>query len=110
MTEKKELNCWQRAEEQTFKILLFSKLVLGLLIMLIMWIIYAYQFFAPRTTENVAQFFTVIFLTLFVLVLLINLLTVICRYRRKGELCTRTNCSFILVTLTVMAVTVGVGS
>ena len=84
--------------------------MLCLLIILVLWIMYSYRFFAPRTTQSVAQLFTLVFLAAFVAIMMINLLTVICRYKRKGKLCTRTNCSFIWVTFVVLAVTLGVGS
>jgi len=76
------LNCWQRTEEKTFKVLLFTKLIVCLLLILVMWFIYSYQFFAPRTTQTISHFFTLFFLAVFLLALLINTITVIFRYRR----------------------------
>ena len=80
---KEGLNCWQRAEEKTFKVLLFTKLILCLLTVMIMWFMYSYQFFAPRLTQAVAHGFTLLFLGAFLVILVINTLTVLCRYRRQ---------------------------
>lgn len=102
--------CWQRAEDKTFRVLLFAKMILLLLILLIVWFMYSYQFFAPKMTEVVAHGFTYFFCALFLLLLVINLTTVIVRYRRQGKLCSRTNCSFVGVILGIMVVSTGIGS
>lgn len=104
------VGCWQKTEEKTFKVLLFTKLVLLLLIILIVWFMYSYQFFAPKITEVVSHGFTLFFLATFILMLAINLVTVILRYRRQGKLCSRTNCSFIAVMVIILLVSIGIGS
>jgi cytochrome bd-type quinol oxidase subunit 2 len=111
MTKAKEnLNCWQRAEEKTFKVLLFSKLILCLLTVMILWVMYSYQFFARKTTQVVAHSFTLLFLAIFVVLSIVNTLTVICRYRRQKKLCSRTNCSFIWVMLLIFVLSIGIAS
>jgi hypothetical protein len=104
------LNCWQRAEEKTFKILLFTKLILCLLTVMIMWFMYSYQFFAPKTTQEIAHGFTLLFLAAFIVIVVVNTLTVFCRYRRQKKLCSRTNCSFIWVMLCIFVLSLGIAS
>ena len=104
------VGCWQKTEEKTFKVLLFAKLVLLLLITLIVWFMYSYQFLAPKLTEVVSHGFTLFFLASFGLMLAINLATVLLLYRRQGKLCSRTNCSFIAVMIIILLVSTGIGS
>ena len=102
-------DCCYKAESKAFKIMLFGKMIAVLLIILIMWFIYSYQFFAPKLTSDVSHGFAATFFACYFIFLVINTITVSCRHSRKKNCCSRTNCGFIWVMLTIFAVTLGVG-
>jgi hypothetical protein len=77
---------------------------------MILWVMYSYMFFASKTTQVVAHSFTLLFLASFVILTIVNTLTVICRYRRQKKLCSRTNCSFIWVMLVIFVLSLAIAS
>jgi K+-sensing histidine kinase KdpD len=102
-----EKGCCQATK--LFKIMLFGKLIAALLIMLIMWFIYSYQFFAPKMTSDVAQGFSATFFAAFIVFLIVNTFTVVCRHKDKQKFCSRTNCSFIWILVLIFAGSIAVG-
>jgi hypothetical protein len=86
------------------------KLVAFLLISLIMLFMYTYQFFAPKITSNIAHGFTLFFLVTFFSATFFNLVMVLHRYKRRGKLCSRTNCVFTLNMIIIFGVSLALGS
>ena len=107
---KKDEGCWERLEEKGFRFMMVIKLIAFLLISLIMLFMYTYQFFAPKTTSNIAHGFTLFFLATFVSATFFNLVMVLHRYRRRGKLCSRTNCVFSWNVAVIFGVSLALGS
>lgn len=103
------LSCCEGTEHKIFKVLLIGKLISALLIMLIVWFIYSYQFFAPKMTSDVSQGFSATFFGAFILFLVINTFTVVCRHKSKQKFCSRTNCSFIWILVLIFGTSMAVG-